>query len=1392
MEVHKLGQFSIASNAATTFESWEKWKRSLEFSIAAKGIKCHIQKKAILLHRGGPALQDVYASLEQEHLAEALKATDQYAYALNLLDVHFRPTVNKAYERFVFRSIRQGDESIEQFVVRLRHQASNCGFALPEQEIADQVIFGTSNVDFRKQILEKRLEELSKIIELGKLLESVSIQTKQLSDPSAFSTPLSSSSQDAVARVAPTKNVRRPEPASRRQRCRNCGSRRHETNSKECPATDGTCYQCEKKGHFSNCCPERRQRDNRKSADTKPEVKVRSAERERRDDVKLVKTAPVSDSSEDSDYSFAIVGEGSSLPTQLEENRVVIKVGGVRTSVYVDSMASRALFDAVTWAQLRRDGVKFKPAEVKRNLFPYGKSSPIAVKRAVYLQFESKSSSIWAKAYILDESEGRCESILGSRVAKHLNLLHVGENPVPGSKEKTENDAIRRVAEEKSDASVPKTGKLKGYQLIIPEDKTVAPVAQACRRIPFALRAPLREKCQKLLDEDIIERVKGASRWVSNVVPVLKKNGKLRVCVDMRRANQAVLRERFPIPTFDEIVSDFHGAELFSKVDLNDAYHQIELAPESREITTFVTPDGLYRFKRLLFGVKCAPEMFQRIVQDVLRDIPNVRVFFDDIIIFSKTVSDHKSHVQQVLTRLRENGLTINMEKSIFGARQISFLGHKISKNTVEPNDENSSAVRNFEKPTCKKDLQSFLGLVNFVSKFIPHFSTLTAPLRILLKRNVVFRWSRVQDQAFEKLKNSVDSMKAAMFDPSAKTQLLTDASPVGLGAVLLQQKDEGKFPEVIAFASHSLTPAERNYSQIEKEALGLVWGCERFKMYLLGRKFELLTDHKPLEMLFGPKSRPNARLERWIMRIQSFDYTIRHIPGALNIADPFSRLLQQTPGTRACYKSVDHAVMRVAEIAVPKKFELSKIKSASLEDTEITSVLRALDSGTTVPAPYVRLQYELTNCDGILLRGDRIVPPTMLRGAILRQAHEGHPGADGMKRRLRSKLWWPHMDTDVDKFVKKCFGCLLVSRPDPPPPMTRTTLPMHAWEYVAIDHIGPLPSGDYILVVIDYFSRFIELEFTKSTSAKETIRLLWKVFSRHGFPCRLKSDNATAFVSTEFSEFLADYGVIHVTSPPLWPQANGEVERVNRSLLKRLKIAAAESLPLEVEASKFVLLHNTTPHSVTGQSPAQAMFGRQLRDKLPSIQMPSIQRDDIADKDADQKFRGKCYADAKRHAAPTTLQVGDSVLVKTRKTNKLSPTFDPTPFAVTKVTDTDVIIERGTQQLRRSVADVKQCPVPEPSTPAPPEPPTAPSYAEVLTSPVSPCPTPAVSRTSSPCSSPFKGWPQSALTPSQASLTTNASRSAQPSAPATVPTGKTPVTTRSGRHINRPSRFSD
>ena len=931
---------------------------------------------------------------------------------------------------------------------------------------------------------------------------------------------------------------------------------------------------------------------------------------------------------------------------------------------------------------LHRKNLRFEEVELKSAVYRYGDSStPLRIKKAITVPVNSKKRRLVVKFYVLDRSEGPCGSVLGSTAAKRLGLLRVGE---------IETEVIRQLAASPREARP--LGKLTDFQLDIPIDEAVPPVAQPCRRVPFAFRKPLSRHLKELRAADIIEPVTGATPWVSPVVPVVKKNGDMRLCVDMRRANEAVLRENFPIPTFDELVAEMRNCEVFSKIDLKSAYHQVELTPRSRAITTFTTPDGIFRFKRLFFGIKCAPEMFQRIMQSLLQGIPNVRVFFDDIIVFSKSLSDHKIHVAQVIDALVKSGLVLNREKSIFGVKQITFLGHRLAKNEIRPTEDNAETIRKFSIPSSKQELQSFLGLTNYVSHFIPNYSVLTEPLRQLLKKGEHFKWSDRHKEAFESLKNALADMKLSIFDPKAHLILMSDASQQGLGAVLLQRLSPGCQPEIISFASRSLSVAERKFVPIELEALAIIWACERFRLYTLGCQFEILTDNKPLESLFKPRSKPNARLERWILRLQCFDFKVGHIKGSKNLADIFSRLGCGKPNRHSYAPAVQHAVCRLAAAVVPRSLSLDGIRRATAQDPELQEVLAALNSSSAsaMPLLFLRIRLELANCDGVLLRGDRIVPPSSLRPKILELAHEGHPGMDRMKQRLRTKVWWPRIDSEVEKFVKACPSCLAVSRPPSPVPITPTQLPCRPWEYVAMDFLGPLPSGKYVFVIIDYFSRFMEVFFSTSTSSESTLKLLWQTFSRHGFPCRAKTDNATNFVSRNLEDFFATYGIAHITSPPLWPQANGEVERQNRSLLKRLKIAQLEGEDAEIALAKYLLAYNNTPHPTAGKCPAQLMFQRTLRDQLPLIDHPSVALKEVAERDAEKKLLQKEYADSTRRAAPKKLEMGDLVLIQAPRQNKLSPRFDPNPFVVVgSSSPSEVILRRGKSELRRSISAV-------------------------------------------------------------------------------------------------------
>lgn len=329
--------------------------------------------------------------------------------------------------------------------------------------------------------------------------------------------------------------------------------------------------------------------------------------------------------------------------------------------------------------------------------------------------------------------------------------------------------------------------------------------------------------------------------------------------------------------------------------------------------------------------------------------------------------------------------------------------------------------------------------------------------------------------------------------------------------------------------------------------------------MYLYGRSFDLITDCKALEYLFTPRSKPCARIERWVLRLQSFDYQVLHVPGSQNIADTLSRLATLKPIPFDPDEEIFiHEVAKSAAIASTLKWE--DIEEESRSDQEIQDVVLKIQAGDLqdLPLSYKVIANELCVVNDVLLRVDRIIIPEKLRDQVLRLAHEGHPGMRLMKSHLRTNVWWPKMDQQVERFVKQCKGCTLVSAPNAPEPIVRKELPDQPWMEIAADFLGPLPDGQYLLVVIDYYSRYMEVVEMHSITAADTISELATIFSRYGLPVSLRVDNGPQFSEKceEFREFCAENGIKLINTIPFWPAMNGEVERQNRSLLKRLRIA--------------------------------------------------------------------------------------------------------------------------------------------------------------------------------------------------------------------------------------------
>lgn len=651
----------------------------------------------------------------------------------------------------------------------------------------------------------------------------------------------------------------------------------------------------------------------------------------------------------------------------------------------------------------------------------------------------------------------------------------------------------------------------------------------------------------------------------------------------------------------------------------------------------------------------------------------------------------------QVLKRFDERKVELNWDKCVFRATEVVFLGHKITPDGIVPADSKVEAIKSFRRPENEAEVRSFLGLANYLNKFIPNLATLDEPLRMLTKKDSKFEWG-VQHQ------NSFDSIKAAMtevlrlgfFNKQHRTTVLADASPTGLGALLIQTDSAGN-SRVVTCASKSLTDTEKRYCQTEKEALAIVWSVERFQVYLYGRQFDILTDCKALVYLFTVRSRPCSRIERWVLRLQAFDYLVTHISGEKNLADVLSRLSTLAP---VPFDPREELFIKQVALSAATSAALrwEEIVEATMEDTELQEVLEGIDNGNIdqLPLSFRVIANELCRFGDILLRTDRIVIPNSLRDRVVRIAHEGHLGMRTMKSHLRGAVWWPKMDVAVEKFVKKCRGCLLVSTPDPPQPMVRKEIPNGPWEDIAIDFLGPLPNGETLLVVVDYYSRYLEVCEMRQITAKHTIEELAKIFSRFGVPVTIRADNGPQFNENceEFKSFCDEFGIRLVNTIPYWPQQNGEVERQNRSILKRMRIAQELGQNWRNVLCQYILSYHATPHSTTGRSPSELMFGRRIRSKLPQIPLSSHMDEDVRDHDKLQKEKGRVAADAKRRARTSEIEIGDRVLMKRmRKENKLSSGFSPEEFVVVRRTGADTTV-RSTEdgkEYRRNVTDLKR-----------------------------------------------------------------------------------------------------
>ena len=557
-------------------------------------------------------------------------------------------------------------------------------------------------------------------------------------------------------------------------------------------------------------------------------------------------------------------------------------------------------------------------------------------------------------------------------------------------------------------------------------------------------------------------------------------------------------------------------------------------------------------------------------------------------------------------------------------------------------------AIRKAPEPTNVHELKSYLGMLNYYSKFLPNLSHELSPLYDLLKKDTKWNWTSKQKSAFDKTKKLLSSDKLLVhFDPQFPVVLTCDASPRGRSAILSHTYSDGTGRPIVS-ASRSLDKAERNYSQFDKEALALIFGIRKLHKYVFGRHITIKTDHKPLLGLLGEnKSIPehaSSRVQRWAIIMSAYNYKLEYVPGHRNNADALSRLpLPNHQHVPTPFPEDLHHVFQ--------RFDDSPITSAHIAaETSLDLTLRQVYKfcalgwpahGNGQLRPYFIRKSELSIDNGCVLWGIRVVIPPSLQQGILSLLHEEHIGITRMKMLARSYVWWPKLDSALENMSKSCFQCQSLRNAPPHAPLHSWNWPSQPWSRLHIDFAGPF-LGHMFLIIVDAHSKWLEVRTMKRITAQDTIFQLRSVFAVHGLPDRIMSDNGPTFTRQEFLDFICHNGIEHIKSAPYHPSTNGLAERAVATFKSALKKMSKGTIPERVNI--FLIKYRSTPQTTTGVTPAELLLGRKIKTRLDLV------HDHACENIKKHLNNQKYYHDA--HAKAREFTINDNVFVQNQSSS--------------------------------------------------------------------------------------------------------------------------------------------
>lgn len=1068
-----------------------------------------------------------------------------------VLTKEFSDKVNSAelHEMLRKRKLTR-DETVQEYYLTMKEMASR-GKIEPEALI-QHVIDGISDDSSNKLVLygTKTLEDFKERIKTYEAIRKKNVE-KTKSDREKET---SSKKKEAIRKQATFKKTEEKvqDPATR---CYNCGARGH--LSKDCKKKElgKKCFRCQKFGHTAAQCDLAEE-----SKTEKKQVNVNTICAPQAN--KMFKEVSIKGKRLD-----ALIDTGSQVTIMREDIYNDFKLGQLLdTNIWLTGFGKN---------EVRSLGCFQTIIEIDSEQFP----CLMHVVRS-----DAMNSSVIIGSDILNLAEVII-NIDGITIRKASPTMFLAQINVLGERSLNIDAVDPKIREEvETLVEMYKPEKCKTtdveMRIVLKDNK---PIFQKPRRLPAPEREIVEQQIEEWISEGIVEAC--TSEYASAVVVVKKKDGRSRVCIDYRKLNRVVEKDGYPMPLIEDVLDKLADARVFSTLDLRNGFFHVPIEEGSRKYTAFVTHSGQYQFLRTPFGLCNSPRVFQRFVNAAFWELIRrniVLLYLDDLIVPARNEQEAVERLKLILRTASEYGLQLNLKKCQFIKRSVEFLGHIVEGGKIYPSPEKVKAVINYPEPKGLKDIQSFLGLSGYFRKFIPLYSVIARPLSDLLQKNRPYNFDENARSAFQQLKTKLTQNPVLkIYNPKHVTEVHTDASIDGYGAVMMQRSPDDNLLHPVYFMSKKTKPAERNYSSYELEVLAVIEAVKKFRIYLLGTKFKILTDCAAFQRTMDKKDL-TTRVARWALLLEDYDYSIEHRPGVrMKHVDALSR----------------HPIMTISTC-----FVVPQIKKQQERDDETKALIEVLKNKESYDNYFMRgdLLYKFKDGRNLL------VVPKSLETDIIQAIHEkGHFATARTEEIIRQEYYIKNLKDKVEQYIASCVPCILTRRKEGKQegylhPIPKPDVPLHTYH---ADHLGPLDttckSYKYILAIVDSFTKFAWLYPTKSTTTREVISKLELQRQVFGNPVQIITDRGTAFTSQEFSDYCKTAEIKHVKVTTGLPRANGQVERLNRTIIAVLsKLSIEDPTKWYKYVDELQRILNSAFHRSIATTPFELLFGVKMRNE--------------------------------------------------------------------------------------------------------------------------------------------------------------------------------------------------